>query len=58
MSMGKTNTTNNISIFAKDEATVRTEEDVLITFKGAPILICVQDEGGCYRIPLVQWRRQ
>ena len=58
MSVGKTNDDGNVSIFTKDGVTVHKEEDVLITCKGAPILIGVRDERGRYRIPLVQRRGQ
>ena len=42
----------------KKGVTVHKEEDVLITCKGAPILIGKRDERGRYRIPLVQERGQ
>ena len=54
MSVGKTNDDGNVSIFTRDGVTVHKEEDVLITCKGAPILVGVQDEQGRYSIPLVQ----
>ena len=38
--------------------TVHKEEDVLITCKGAPILIGKRNERGRYRNPLVQERGQ
>ena len=44
MSVGKTNDDGNVSIFASDSVTVHKEEDVLITCKGAPIVIGVRDE--------------
>ena len=44
MSVGKTCDDGNISIFTKDGVTVHKEQDVLITCKGALILIGVQDE--------------
>ena len=33
---------------------MRREEDVLVTCKGAPLLIGVRDEHGRYRVPLIQ----
>ena len=53
MSVGKTVDDDNISFFTKDGITVHKEQDVLITCKGAPILIGNRDEQGCYRIPLI-----
>jgi hypothetical protein len=44
----------NISIFAKDGMIVHKEVDVLIIYKGAPILIGVWDERKRY--PLVKQR--
>ena len=41
MSVGKTCNDGNISIFTGDGVTVHKEQDVLITCKGAPILIGV-----------------
>jgi hypothetical protein len=58
MSVGKTFDNGTISMFTKRGVTVFKEEDVLITCKGKPILIGVQDEPGQYRIPLMQQRRQ
>ena len=52
--MGKTAGDGNVSIFTKKGVTVHKEEDVLITCKGAPILIEKRDERDRYRIPLVQ----
>lgn len=52
--MGKANNNINISIFRTDGVTVHKEEDVLITCKGNPMLVGVQDKQGRYRIPLVQ----
>jgi hypothetical protein len=54
MSMGKTSDDGNISVFTKTGITVFKEEDVLITCKGKPILIGVQDGRGQYQIPLMQ----
>jgi hypothetical protein len=44
MSVGKTSDDGTISIFNKTGVTVHREEDVLITCKGEPILIGVQDK--------------
>ena len=46
MSVGKTTNDGNVSIFTKDGVRVHKEEDVLITCKGAPILMGVQDKRG------------
>ena len=54
MSVGKTADDGNISIFGKSDVKVYKEEDVLITCKGAAILIGKRDERGRYRIPLTQ----
>eukprot|EP00804_Cyclotella_cryptica_P028441 CCRYP_014211-RB/>CCRYP_014211-RB protein AED:0.26 eAED:0.26 QI:0/0/0/1/0.33/0.25/4/0/726 len=54
MSVGKVSDDGTLSIFTKDGVTVHKEEDVLITCKGAPILIGVRDDHGRYRIPLTQ----
>ena len=56
MSVGCTADAGTISIFTKDDVTVYKEEDVLITCKGAPILIGARDSRGRYRIPLQQYR--
>ena len=60
MSVGKTSDAGTISIFTKDGVTVHKEDDVMITCKGAPIMIGARDMQGRYRIPLVQrdgtWR--
>ena len=58
LSVGKTSDDGNVSIFTKKGVTVHREEDVLITCKGAPILIGKRDDRGRYRIPLVQERGQ
>ena len=42
--------------FKKEGVTVHKEQDVLITFKGEPMLIGIRDDKGRYRIPLVQQR--
>ena len=44
MNVGKTCDDGNISIFTGDGVTVHKEQDVLITCKGDPILIEVQDK--------------
>ena len=54
MSVGKTADDGNVSIFTKEGVAVYKEEDVLITCKGAAILIGKRDERGRYRIPLTQ----
>ena len=54
MSVGKTANDGTVSVFTKTGVTVYKEEDVLITCKGKPILIGVQDKQGQYRIPLMQ----
>jgi hypothetical protein len=46
MSVGKTSNDGTISVFTKTGITVFKEEDVLITYKGKSILICVQDGKG------------
>ena len=56
MSAGKTSDDSTISMFTKIGVTVFKEEDVLITCKGKPILIGIQDEWGFYQIPLMQQR--
>ena len=58
LSVGKTSDDGNASIFTKKGVTVHKEDDVLITCKGAPILIGKRDERGRYRIPLVQAQEQ
>ena len=58
MSVGKTNNDGNVSIFTRDDVTVHTEEDVLITCKGTSILVGVRDKRGRYHIPLVHQRGQ
>jgi hypothetical protein len=45
-----------VSVFTKEGINVFKEEDVLITCKGEPILIGIQDNQGQYRIPLMQQR--
>ena len=58
MSVGKTADDGNVSVFTKDDVKVYKEQDILITCKGAPILIGIRDERGRYRIPLVQQHGQ
>ncbi len=58
MSVGKTSDNGTISVFTKIGITVFKEEDVLITCKGKPIFICMQDGRGRYQIPLMQQRGQ
>ena len=58
VSVGKTNNDGNVSIFTKTGVTVHKEEDVMITCKGAPIMIGKRDERGRYRISLMQHRGQ
>ena len=52
--MGKTADNGTVSVFSKTGVTVYKVEDVLITCKGEPILIGVQDKQGRYQIPLMQ----
>jgi hypothetical protein len=56
MSVGKTSDDGTISVFMKEGINIFTEEDILITCKGEPILIGIQDNQGRYRIPLMQQR--
>ena len=56
MSVGKRSDGGFISIFTKDGVTVHKEQDVLITYKGKPILIGIHDSKGRYCIPLMQQR--
>ena len=60
MSAEKTSNDGTISIFTKTktDVTVFKEEDVLITFKGKPVLIGMQDERGQYQILLLQQQGQ
>ncbi len=58
MSVGKTANDGTVSLFTKTGVTVYKEEDVLITCKGEPILIGVQDEQGQYQTLLMQQRGQ
>jgi len=56
MSISKTCDDSTISIFIQDGVLVHAIRDILITCKGAPLLIGTQDEHGWYCIPLVQHR--
>jgi hypothetical protein len=58
LSVGKTADDGNISIFTKKGVTVHKEEDVIITCKGAPILISKRDKRRRFRIHLVQEQGQ
>ena len=58
MSVGQTSDDGTVSIFTRDGVTVHREDDVLITCRGAPILIGKRDDRGRYRIPLVQQQGQ
>jgi hypothetical protein len=57
MSVGKMADDGTVSVFTKG-VNIFKEEDVLITFKGKPILIGLRDSHGRYRIPLMQQRAQ
>jgi hypothetical protein len=50
MSMGKTADNGMISIFTKEGVMVLKDQGILITCKGKPILIAVQDNHGRYHI--------
>jgi hypothetical protein len=54
MSVGKTSDNGTVLVFTKEDVNVFKEENVLITRKGEPILIGIQDNQGQYRIPLMQ----
>jgi hypothetical protein len=54
MSVDKTSDDGTVSVFTKEGVNVFKEEDILITCKGEPILIRIQDNQGQYRIPLMQ----
>jgi hypothetical protein len=56
MSVGKTCDDGNIAIFTRSGVSVHNEQDVLITYKGEPLLIGTRDEHNGYCIPLVQHR--
>ncbi len=46
MSMGETSDEGTILVFMKESINIFKEEDVLITCKGEPILIGIQDNQG------------
>jgi hypothetical protein len=46
MSMGKTSDDSTVLVFTKESVNLFKEEDVLITCKGEPILIGIQDKQG------------
>jgi hypothetical protein len=48
MSMGKTSDDGTVSIFTKEGVNIFKEEEVIITCKGEPILIGIQDKQGRY----------
>jgi hypothetical protein len=48
MSVGNTLDNGMVSVFAKEGINVFKKEDVLITCKGEPILIGIQDNQGRY----------
>ena len=54
MSLGKTPDDGNVFIFTHEKVQVYKEADVLIVFRGKPILIGKRDERVRYRIPLIQ----
>jgi hypothetical protein len=54
MSVGKISDDGMVLVFTKEGANVFKEEDVLMTCKGEPILIGIQDDQGQYQIPLMQ----
>jgi hypothetical protein len=54
MSVGKTSDDGTVLVFTKEGVNVFKEEDILITYKGEPILIGIQDNEGQYQIPLMQ----
>jgi hypothetical protein len=56
MSVGKISDDGMVLVFMKEGINIFKEEDILITCKGEPILIGIQDNQGQYRIPLMQQR--
>jgi hypothetical protein len=60
--MGKTSDDGMVSVFRKEGLNVFKEEDVIITCKGQPILIGIQDNQEQFQIPLMQqqghWQSQ
>ena len=58
MSVGKTSDYGNVSIFTDEKVQVYKEADVLITFRGKPIIIGKRDDRGRYCIVLMQTQGQ
>jgi hypothetical protein len=58
MSVDKTANDGTVSVFTKEGVNKFKKEDLLITCKGEPILICIRDNQGQYRIPLIQQQGQ
>jgi hypothetical protein len=56
MSVDKTSDNGTVSVFMKEGINIFREEDVLITRKGKPILIGIQDNQGQYLMPMMQQR--
>jgi hypothetical protein len=54
VSVGKTLDNGTVSVFTKEGVNVFKKEDVLITCKGKPILLSIQDNQGQYQVPLMQ----
>jgi hypothetical protein len=54
MSIGRTSDDDTVSVFIKEGINVFKKEDVLITFKGEPILSGIQNNQGRCQIPLMQ----
>ena len=52
LSVSKVNNDGNVSIFTKQGVTVHTEEEVLITVKGQPVMIAskINEAGTRYRL--------
>ena len=48
MCVGKVNNNGNVSISIKDDVKVYAKEDVLITCRGTPIMVCVRDANDRY----------
>ena len=58
MNVGKISDDGNVSIFTDEKVQVYKEADVIITWKGKPILVGKRDERGRYRILLMQTQGQ
>jgi hypothetical protein len=58
MSVGKTADDGTVSAFVKEGVNLFTEENILITCKGKPILIGIRYKKGQYQILLMQQRGQ